>query len=156
MAQPLARSRGDLLGCALGWGRSAALQVVAVSLSLFIMERKQSGRLHSLGSTVPRDLRQSRAGVSVCPVGQAQGPGKVWAGGLASGLLLVWSVRLCRIEFDFSPLLRILVADSCYQHEVLTFYFECMSSGSLITSKCPRLKAILFLHSATNFLKSLK
>lgn len=55
-----------------------------------------------------------------------------------------------------SPLLGFLVADSCYQHEALTFYFECMSSGSLITSKCPRLKAILFQHSATNFLKSLK
>jgi len=30
-------------------------------------------------------------------------PRKVWAGGLASGLLLMWSIRLCRIEFDFFP-----------------------------------------------------
>lgn len=74
VAQPLARSHGDLLGCALGWGRLAALRAVAVRLRLFILERKQSGRLHSLGSTVPRDLRQSRAGVSVCPAGTSTGP----------------------------------------------------------------------------------
>ena len=83
-------------------------------------------------------------------------PGKAQAGGL-----LV--VSCCFGTFDYAglsliscPLLGFLVADSCYQREVLTFYFERMSSGSLITSKCPRLKAILFQHSATNFLKSLK
>lgn len=34
---------------------------------------------------------------------QVMQPGKVQAGGLSGHLLLIWSIRLCRIEFDFFP-----------------------------------------------------
>lgn len=34
---------------------------------------------------------------------EAMYPGKAWAGEPASVLLLIWSIRLCRIEFDFFP-----------------------------------------------------
>lgn len=80
--------------------------------------------------------------------GQLRGLGQCAWGGLVLAYLLVVSCWLRALDYAglsliSSPLLSFLVADSCYQREVLTFYFECMSSGLLITSKCPPSKGYI-------------
>lgn len=98
-----------------------------------------------LGSAHPGGTAWARWGVGY---GQPRGLRRCAWGGHGLACLLVVSRWLRALDYAglsliSSPLLGFLVADSCYQREVLTFYFECMSSGLLITSKCPPSKGYI-------------